>query len=271
MRLTYAAKVVIVGLAAAAWPFAATASLISQGYAVTSPVPIGALVSVATGKAGTVEIATLKNQDRLFGITVVASSSLITITGGSGQVQVATAGQANALVSTENGAIKRGDHLTVSSIAGVAQKATANSRTVGTASDDFDDRSTGAQKRQIETPTGKKEVAIGQIPVDIVVGNYLSSNSDVNSVVPTWLQSSANVVAGKSVSPVRAIIATTILMAAIISVSVLLYGAVRTSIISIGRNPLAKSSVFRGLAQVLVIVLMILCIAAALSYVVVTQ
>jgi len=112
---------------------------------------------------------------------------------------------------------------------------------------------------------------VGQIPVDIGVGNYQPNGLDTGSVVPTWLQTVSNTVAGKVVSPIRAVIATTILIAAIISVSVLLYGAVRTSIISIGRNPLAKTSVFKGLAQVIVIVGVILGTAAILSYMVVSR
>jgi hypothetical protein len=216
-------------------------------------------------------IADLKNQDKLFGIVVTSSSSLISISGGTGEVQVATSGLAAALVSTEGGNIKRGDHLGVSTIAGVAKKVTSGSRTIGTASDDFDGSASGVDKRKLDTGAGIKEVSVGQIPVDIGVGNYQPNGLDTGSVVPTWLQTVSNTVAGKVVSPIRAVVATTILIAAIISVSVLLYGAVRTSIISIGRNPLAKTSVFKGLAQVIVIVGVILGTAAILSYMVVSR
>lgn len=260
----------IIGALLALWPLTASASLISQGYAVTSPVPIGALVALSSDKSGNAEIATLKNQDRLFGVAVVPSASLISLSAGNGEIQVATSGSATVLVSTENGAIHRGDHLAVSTIAGVAMKANPDSRTIGTASDDFSGTGVNAEKRKLDTSSGTREVSVGQIPIDIAVGNYKPSASS-NTVVPAWLQNISNTVAGKPVSPLRAIIATTILVAAIISVSVLLYGSVRTSIISIGRNPLAKSSVFRGLTQVMVIVILIMGIASAVSYLVVAQ
>lgn len=264
-------KGVIIGIVIAFFSTAASATLISQGYAVTSPIPTGALVSLSTTKAGTAVIADLKNQDKLFGVAVISSSALLSISGGSGEVQVASSGLAPVLVSTEGGAIKRGDNLGVSTIAGVARKSTPGSRTIGTASDDFDGSEPGSNKRTLDTNSGKKEVSVGQIPVNIGVGNYQPNGLDTGSVVPTWLQTVSNTVAGKVVSPVRAVIATTILLAAIISVSVLLYGAVRTSIISIGRNPLAKNSVFKGLAQVIVIVIVILGIASVLSYFVVSN
>ncbi len=271
MRRLGTMRGILVGSMIACFASAASASLISQGYAVSSPVPTGALVSIVPAKPGTAEISTLKNQDKLFGVAVVSSSALLSISGGSGEIQVATSGLAPVLVSTENGSIKRGDHLGVSTIAGVAKKAEPNTRSIGTASDDFDGSSTGSQKRKLDTGSGSKEVSVGQIPVDIAVGNYEPNGPATGSIVPTWLQSVTNTVAGKPVSPIRAIIATTILIAAIISVSVLMYGAVRTSIISIGRNPLAKKSVFQGLAQVLVIVVVILGTSAIVSYFVISR
>lgn len=271
MRRLSLSRAAVVGLMVACFSTSASASLISQGYAVKSPIPTGALVSISTTDAGSAVITDLKNQDKLFGVAVVSSSSLLSISGGSGEIQVASSGLAPVLVSTEGGPIKRGDHLSVSSIAGVARKATSGSRTIGIAADDFDGTSTGVSKRKLDTNTGTKEVALGQIPVDIGIGNYQPNGLDTGSVVPTWLQTLSNTVAGKVVSPIRAVVATTILIAAIISVSVLLYGAVRTSIISIGRNPLAKNSVFKGLAQVIVIVVVILGAASILSYFVVTK
>lgn len=271
MRRLGLGRGVIVGVMVACFSTAASATLISQGYAVKSPIPTGALVSISSTEAGTAIIADLKNQDKLFGVAVVSDTALLSISGGTGEIQVASSGLAPVLVSTEGGAIKRGDHLGVSTIAGVARKATSGSRTIGTAADDFDGSAAGVDKRKLETTTGSKEVSVGQIPVDIGIGNYQPNGLDTGSVVPTWLQTLSNTVAGKVVSPIRAVVATTILITAIISVSVLLYGAVRTSIISIGRNPLAKNSVFKGLAQVIIIVVVILGIAAVISYLVVTK
>ncbi len=260
---------IIVGLSAACFSTAALAAVISQGYAVISPIPVGALVSLSTTDAGTAVIADATNQKNLFG--VVVTSSLLAISGSSGEVQVASSGLAPVLVSTEGGSIKRGDHLTVSTLAGVAKKATSSARSIGVADTDFDGTGSDAEKRKLVTSSGSHDIAIGQIPVDINVNNYQPGGLYSNSIVPAWLQSVTNNVAHKAVDPVRSLIALTIIIAAIISVSVLLYGAVRTSIISIGRNPLAKAAVFKGLVQIMGLVIIIMGVAVVLSYIVVSK
>ncbi len=259
---------IIVGLSAALFSTAAFAALISQGYAVTSPIPVGALVSLSPTNAGTAINGDSTNQKNLFG--VVVTSSLLAISGSSGEVQVATSGLAPVLVSTEGGTIKRGDHLGVSTLAGVAKKATTSSRSIGVADADFDG-SSQAEKRKLDTASGPHDISIGQIPVNINVNTYQPGGLYSNSIVPAWLQSVSNNVAHKEVAPLRSLIALVIIIAAIISVSVLLYGAVRTSILSIGRNPLAKSAVFKGLAQIMGIVIIIMGAAVVLSYLVVSK
>lgn len=258
-------------LAAFALSAPAWASL-SQGFATTAPITAGSLVSLDEKTSGAVVVADTSNASRLFGVVVPAASASISLSGtGSGQVQVATSGTAGVLVSTAGGAIKVGDYITVSSIAGVGQKAVASSRIIGTAQTDFDGTGTGVTKRSIEDGAAKKEIAIGQIPVAVAISSYTSTDGKQNYVVPNWLQALSNTLAGKAVSPVRIIVAGLILMVALISITVLLYAAVRNSIISIGRNPLSRSAVLKGLLQVIAIAAGVLGLTAGAMYLVISK
>ena len=247
----------------------AMASL-SQGFATTSVITSGSMVSLDEKASGTVVAADTTNAQRLFGVVVPASSASISLTGsGTGQVQIVTTGTAGVLVSTQGGEIKSGDYISVSSIAGVGMKASGRTRVIGTAQANFDGKDATA-KRSIDDPAGKREVALGEIPVVVGVSTY--SKDDLNTyLVPPWLQSISNTLAGKSVSAIRVIIAGLILVVALVSITVLLYSAVRNSIISIGRNPLSRSSVLQGLLQVFGISVMIMAVTTGAMYVVITR
>ncbi len=251
---------------------AALASL-SQGYATTTPIPDGSLVALDTKSAGSAVVATLDNSDRLFGVAVPPSAAAVSLGGSNpnGQVQVVTTGSANTLVSTAGGDIKVGDYIAVSPIAGVGQKAVGKVRVIGTAQADFNGSGEGVTRQTITDATGaKKEVIIGQIPVVISVAT-INNDTSQTYTVPSWLQSFSNQLAGKSVSPVRIIIAALILLVSLVTITVLLYSAVRNSIISIGRNPLSRGSVLRGLLEVILISAGILVLAAVAMYMVISR
>ena len=256
-----AAVVLALAIAGPAW-----ASL-SQGFTASSPIATGSLVSLDEKSSGSVIVADTTNVGRLFGIVVPPSSASISLSGtGSGQVQVVTSGTANVLISTIGGDIHVGDYITISPIAGVGQKVgTSSTRIVGTAQADFNGSGDGVTRRSIDDGSTKREVAIGQIPVIVAVSTYTGDGRQ-SYVVPNWLQNLSNTLAGRSVSPIRIIIAGLILMIALASTTVLLYAAVRNSIISIGRNPLSRSSVLRGLLQVVAIAAGILAVTAGATY-----
>jgi hypothetical protein len=246
---------------------------LSQGFATTASIASGSLVALDQKSSGSVVVADINNVNRLFGVVVPPSSASISLSGsGSGQVQVVTSGTADVLVSTAGGDIHVGDYISVSPISGVGQKVgSASTRVVGTAQADFNGSGEGVTKRTIDSDAGKKEVAIGQIPVVIAVSTYTSTDGKQSYVVPNWLQNLSNTLAGKAVSPIRIIIAAIILLGSLVSVTVLLYAAVRNSIISIGRNPLSRTSVLGGLFQVVAISGGIMAVAAVAMYLVISR
>lgn len=275
MRVKLLPRRVGLAIAAALALFAGAPALasLSQGFATTSPIATGSLVSLDPKSNGSVTVADLNNVGRLFGVVVPPSSASISLSGnGNGQVQVVTTGSAPVLVTTTGGDIHVGDYISVSQVAGVGEKVGSSStRIVGTAQADFNGSGDGVTKRTIDDGPNKKEVAIGQIPVGIAVSSYTATAGKQSYVVPNWLQNLSNTLAGKAVSPVRVIIAGLILVVAIISISVLLYSAARNSIISIGRNPLSKVGVLQGMLTIGGVAVGILAITAFAMYLVISR
>ena len=84
-------------------------------------------------------------------------------------------------------------------------------------------------------------------------------------------QNIANAMAGKKVDPLPIIISLIIFIVTMIIVISLVYSIVRSSIISVGRNPLAQSAVYRNAIQMSVLVLAIIAVATIAIYLVLTK
>jgi len=222
-----------------------------------------ALVSMQKGSSSTLELATSDHPERLTG--VVSEKPLIELSNGGSGVQVVTSGLTKALVSDINGKIVAGDKITISPIEGVGMKAIDNTTVVGTAQTGLSNTHT----KTIKDASGKDvKVHIGLVPVQVSVSFYNVDKGTQSTLVPSFMQQLANDVAGRNVSPVRVLIAGLILLLLFICVTVLLYSAVRSSIISIGRNPLSEHAVRKSLLQVGMTVLAVLLFAVALIYIV---
>jgi len=89
---------------------------------------------------------------------------------------------------------------------------------------------------------------------------------DEKSILPQFLINIAKSVAGRDVSVARVLIALLVLLAGIGSIAVVLYSSVRSSILSIGRNPLAASAVHKSLLEVSLLALGILLVMLGAVY-----
>ncbi len=223
-------------------------SSIAQGFQTSdSNVVAGALVSLKQNTPNAVELGTSSNVQQLIG--VAGGKSLIELSsGGVGSVQVVTSGVTATLVSDINGAVKTGDKITTSPIAGIGMKATESGVVVGTAQNNLSNEKTTTQN-----VTDKKgdevKIHIGAIPLQVDKVFY-QVPSDKESFLPPALADFANSVAGHQVSPVRVIVAALLVMLLFVAVTILLYSAVHSSIISIGRNPLSEQAVHKSLLEV---------------------
>lgn len=265
------AAAVIVGLACAvmltAGAKAATqvSGAIAQGFQADSSngeiVP-GSLVSAKAGDPHGVQLATNDPSSHLIG--VADKNPLVVISTGGTEVQVVIGGTTNVLVSDINGAIHVGDKIAASPINGVGMKATTDGQVIGTAQTDFD-----SSKANTQTVTDKKgenhTVHIGYLPLQVGIALFRAPSSDF---VPPFIQNIANSIAGRPVSLIRLLICGTLLLIGLVTAVVLVYGAVRSAMTSLGRNPLAASAIRKSMYQIVGVALAVLCGSIIACYVI---
>jgi len=240
----------------------AASPTVSRAYGIQGTIQPGSLVSLVQEHGSVVEASNTNNSTRLIGVAVAASSSLIEVNSSVGTVQVATDGTATTLVSTINGPIKVGDQVGVSPINGVGMKVGPNSRVIGLAQASFSSSSSGASQEQVtDTKGGTKTVTVGFIPIGIAIGT-----TNQGTQQETGLQKIAKNFLGHPISNVRMIVALIIAAISLASIISLIYASVYSTIISIGRNPLAKFEVMRTLTSVMGMVLIIAGIASLTIY-----
>lgn len=224
------------------------AASIAQGFqTLDKNISIGALVSFEAGKPNTVELSNTQRVTRLTGI--VAKRSLLELSDGSSTVQVVTSGQTLGLVSDINGEVRVGDHITASPMSGIGMKATENVIAVGTAQGDL--RGSEVTQQSVTNISGEtKKINIGLIPIQVDVAAFVLNGGSQSYGIPLFAQGAANIIAGHEVSPVRTVVAIVILLLVFATVIVMLRSAIRSSIISIGRNPLSENILRRSLLEV---------------------
>lgn len=229
------------------------AQTVTQGYSSDKILQRGTVVSLDTENTSKVmPTDKQKNQDRIHGVVVAPNDSTFTLSDDQQKTFVANVGRFDVLVSTEAGIIQPGDFLTVSSIPGIAMKAgEKDAYSIGKAIEGFDGSTKSVTDKDLEDSLGNiSNVKVGRIAIDISIGfNPLLKPQD--STLPEYLQKATDVIAGKQVSPVRVYVSLFIILASAGVAGSLLYSGVKTSFISIGRNPLSKKSITKSLFQII--------------------
>lgn len=250
-----AAGLCLLGLSQAS----ASSANISKSYSTSTEIAAGSLVSLDKSKSGYVEPANVSNGSRLIGVAVATNDSLLAVDAGGGRLQVANSGTANALVSTLNGDLKVGDQIGVSPFSGIGMKAAGGSHIIGVAQTDLNSKTEGASTKEVTDRDGAKQtIQVGLVRVSISPG---ISTADNDSAKLNFLQRVVKSLTGRTIPTIRIVLALVVALVALITMVALIYSAIYGSIISIGRNPLAKQAVYRTLASVLVMV----AITAALA------
>lgn len=242
-------------------------SSIAQGFQTTeSNIVEGALVSLKSDTPNSIELANPERTNQLIG--VVGTNPLIELSDDANSVQVVTSGVTQTLVSNINGNVQPGDKITASPIAGVGMRATQTGVVVGTAQANLEEMATS--ERTITDKEGKQQtVKIGLVPVQVDTV-FFAGVSNGSSFVPGVLQDLANSIAGRQVSALRIMLASLLLILLLVSVVVLIYSSVRSSIISIGRNPLSENAVHKSLLQVGLTTVGLLAFTVILVYLILT-
>lgn len=242
-------------------------TVISESYQSQSTLPAGTIVSLVKDSRTDVEPSLTSNVDNLLGVTINPDSSLITVsTGNTQQAQIATSGTLPVMVSNINGEVKRGDHVTASPLKGLGMLANGNVRVVGIAQGDM----TSRREEIIKDVDGNdQKVTIGEVPVLINVAYFFKEPE--KSVIPASLQNVANSLAGREVQPIPIIISGAIFIVTIIAVVSIIFSMIRHSIISVGRNPMSQSAVYRDVIHLSALVVGILAVATVAIYMVLTR
>lgn len=240
---------VLAALLLASVSVGASSANLSRSYKTTTKVTNGSLVSLDASRSDAILPANSVNGERLVGVVTDSTDSLLAVNEAGGNVQVVTSGTVTALVSNLNGVIKAGDQIAVSPFNGVGIKAAAGNRIIGLAQTGFTGMERDAQKETVSTRAGnKREISVGYIRLNIGIGTATTAGTqeDLNS-----LQKLGRSLTGKTISTARIVVSLVIAVVALVALVTLIYASVFSGIISVGRNPLAKFSVFRTMSVVL--------------------
>jgi hypothetical protein len=247
-------------------PAVVSAQAVTQGYNADGSIQQGMLVKLKDKDNTSVEPVTDATLSKLQGVVVAANDAPVTLSTTSNQQQVfvAVSGRYQVLVTNQNGTISVGDNVTVSALAGLGMKAgTTQSFVIGKAVQGFDGKKNVVDSAKLKS--NNQTVAIGRIQVDIAIArNPLALNQDVH--VTGWLQHVGDTISSKPVNPVRLYGALVVLIIAIVTAGSMMYSGVHTSMVAIGRNPLAKKSILRSLIIVVFVALVVVIVGLGAVY-----
>jgi len=242
-----------------------------QLYSAATPLQIGTIVELANGSSTVVTPGIQTDLSKMYGVVVDPNSLPLSITDSNltNQTYVSTTGTYNVLVDTENGAIQSGDYVTESAVDGVAMKAgnfTQQKTVLGRAVSGFNGKTNVIDTTTLKETNGSTQtVQVGLIPVSINIQpnpNYESTQSNL----PPWLTKIGQQIAQKPVSPIRIYLSIAITGLCVCVALITLYSGVRNAMIAVGRNPLSKKSIFRGLLEVILTGFLILIIGLFAVY-----
>lgn len=241
-----------------------------QGYAADTPLDNGTIVQLTGKESNRVLVSSQSKLQNMFGVIVDRNQLPVTLSneGLENEVFVAVSGTYNVLVSTQGGTINSGDYVTLSSINGIAMKAGTKEKTVfGRANGSFDGKGVtlGTMSLKDTTSNTNKDVALGSIPVTIDIKRNPNTKS-TKVQVPELLERIGQAIAEKEVSPIRIYLSMAIATVSLLAAIAVLYSGVRSGVISIGRNPMSKKSIFRALFEIILTSVLILIIGLFAVY-----
>jgi hypothetical protein len=145
-------------------------------------------------------------------------------------------------------------------------RATGSTKVIGIAQNGL----TGGVAQTIKNGDGTEQsVKVGTVPVLVSVSGYIEKSE--NSFIPRPVQEIANTLAGRTVSPLPILLSLGVFLVTLIVVTIIIYSMVRNGIISVGRNPLSSSAIYRNVIQLSVLVLGILVGAGVIIYFILTR
>jgi hypothetical protein len=233
------------------------AQSVAQGYNSDQSLQRGMLVSVKLDDPGKVEALKSDALERLRGVVIQPSDIPVTLSSEGQKLFVANSGTYEVLVSDQNGPIKSGDYISISSLEGIGMKADDTQRIIlGQAVTGFEVGSDIIGSSVLEGANQKK-VNFGKIEVNIAINKNPIFKAPDAPKIPGILDKISQTIANKPVSPPKVYLATAIFTVASVISGIMLYSGSRSSLISLGRNPLSRKDILRGLVQVVLLSLIV--------------
>jgi len=238
---------------------------VTQGYTTDEPLQNGIIVRLKPDDKGKVEALSQEKESDMFGVVVSSTESPVSLSDpNAAQVFVANFGQYSVLVSNQNGDIRAGDNIVISSIAGVGMKADNIHRViVGKALQSFTEGSSAESHAKISDGT---LVAIGRIKVDISVKRNPSYSGDRIVGVPNALSRVAYAVTDKPVTALRIYAGLAVMGVCLLIAGAILYSGIHAGVTSVGRNPLAKKGILRSLVVMVLMAMIVVSIGLFAVY-----
>jgi hypothetical protein len=242
---------------------AATAN-VSYPYQSTSVISPGSIVSAASNKTGYIDLANTNNSSKLLGVAVNRTDSLIAVGQSQATIQVAVNGIAEVLVSNLNGNISYGTEVSASPLNGIGMKALPGARTIGIAESALSGSEKTVTTEEVKNKNGQTTtVKVGYIDINIAIGtsSVPTGGQKLNS-----LQKVIRSLTGKSIPTIRIIISLAIAFFAGVALITIIYSSISKTVVSVGRNPLAKHAIFVTLGFIMLMALSIGGVAVIVIY-----
>jgi hypothetical protein len=249
--------VILVTIILPVFGLSAKADNVVNGYSAGKPVQPGMVVAIDKAAAGSVKPAPASDSNQIFGIAIDPSDAPIALVGRNSRVFVATTGTYPVLVSAQVGAIQKGDYISMSAIDGIAGKAHAGQKLIlGRAQSSFDG------KTNVVSSSGG--VNLGRIFVSVAIAKNPITSRD--PTLPEPLRKIADSIGNRSVPVIRVYTALLIFLASLGAAIAILWSGVRSSMISLGRNPLSRHAIFSGMYKVVITGIVVFVIGLAGVY-----
>lgn len=247
----------------------ADAQNVTQGYLSDEALQNGLIVRLVPGEA--TKIRTLKHNEstEMLGVVVASNDAPISLSDPTKkQTFVAVFGKYDVLVSAQNGPIKGGDYITISSVEGVGMKADGEQEVIlGKAIGNFNGTNDVESTITLnDNLGGTQDVGLKRILVDISISRNPTYTGDSNAGVPQFLSKAAQLVTKKPVTALRLYACLGILGLSLVVAGIIIYSGVQTGMTAVGRNPLAKKTILHNLVTVTLMAMIIVIIGVVAVY-----
>ncbi len=241
------------------------ASSVAEQFETDGVLKPGLLVSTSEVSAGKVELATIQNSGYLLGVVTASESATQTFSKAGASTTVALSGVVTAYVTDVNGEIKKGSLIGPSWLEGVGMAVQAENvnKVIGVAQEDFNPTAT-TEFPDVETPSGRRAVKVGSVAIRLSAPPALHAPLQQSGVAGFTAR-----LAGQQVSYARIFAAFSIFLVSLLVCAIFIRNAIKSSFTSLGRNPMASHSIYRGLLQVSLVAAAVILIGTAAAYAVI--